>query len=133
MHRLTARLLLLVLLAGPVAPMAAAASMREHERCVRKPMGTRSEGMPACHHHTAVGADQNAVGGPPFERAFGSRECCSGHQCCRSLVRSRWAQVSLQARFQETDRADDHVSTPLPHFRSSELAAYHSVRAPPTL
>jgi hypothetical protein len=135
MHRLTARLLLLVLLAGTCAPLAGAMSMPVgHDHCVRKPLlGSRAEAMPACHHHAAAVADLNAVGSPISELALRSRECCSGHQCCRSLVRSQWAQVSLQTRFQQTDRTDDHVSPLPPHFRSLARAAYHSVRAPPVL
>lgn len=134
MHRLTARWLLLVLLAGTFAPLAGAVSMQSgNAHCVRKPMGTRAEGMPACHHHAAAVADQNAVAGPPSELAFLSRECCNGHQCCRSLVRSQWAQVRLHVLFEERDRAEDRVSTLLPQLRGLELAAYHSVRAPPTL
>jgi hypothetical protein len=134
MYRLTARLLLLILLAGTFAPLAGAALMQSrHEHCVRNPLGNRAEAMPGCHHHAAPVADQNAVASPTSELAFLSRECCSGHQCCRSLARSQWAHVGLHELFQETDRTDDLVPTVLPNFRSLNLAGSRSVRAPPAL
>lgn len=135
MRRLIARLLLLVLLGGTFAPLAGAVSIpaaREH--CLRKPLAATADTMPACHHHAAPVAERDAVlAGGSHGLAFRSNQCCSGHACCRSLVRSQWAKVGLHAIFQETARTDDRVSALHPPVQRLDLAAYHSVRAPPTL
>jgi hypothetical protein len=131
MRRLIARSLLLVLLAGTLAPLAGAVAMpAAHEHCMRKPLGTPADSMPGCHHHAEHGA---VLPGSSHDLAFRSNQCCSGHACCRSLVRSQWAKVSLHAFFLETDRTDDRVSMLHLPVQRLDLAAYHSVRAPPTL
>ena len=132
MRRPIARLLLLVLLAGTFAPLAAAASMpAAHEHCVRTPMGAPADSMPGCHHHAAApaAAPRAALPGPSSEPAFRSNQCCSGHACCRSLVRSQWAKVSLQGFFAETDRTTDRVSALQPRVQRLDLMAFHSVKA----
>jgi hypothetical protein len=134
MYRLTARLLLLVLLAGTFAPLAAAASIQTaQEHCVRKPLAARPDSMPGCHHAAPAASHDTVDIRPISGDVFHSNQCCSGHECCRSQVRARWAQVRMQAVFLEAGRTDDRVSPLHPQGRSLELAAYHSVRAPPTL
>ncbi|MGC2196451.1 MAG: hypothetical protein WA628_17390 [Terriglobales bacterium] len=101
---------------------------------MRKPLAAPADSMPDCHHHAAsVTKHRAARSGPSSELALRSNQCCAGHACCRSLVRSQWAKVSLQGLFQETDRTEDRVSALHPLVRRLDLAAYHSVRAPPTL
>jgi hypothetical protein len=66
-HRITARLLLLVLLVGVFAPAALAAIVPAHACCVRKPM---------MHSHSA----------PPSSEFHATD--CSSHRCCRPLTSS---------------------------------------------
>jgi len=70
MHRLTARLLLVLLLAGVFVPVALAiATPAPHACCLRKPMQSS--------HDSEFQA-------PPG--------CCS-HDCCRPLTVSQWADL----------------------------------------
>ena len=134
MYRLTAKLLLLTLFAGTFAPMAAALSTPAgHEHCARKPMAVRAESTPPCHHHAAAKADPDLTSQADTGLAFRSSQCCSGHECCRSLVRTQSARAGLRTRFQQTDRTEDSVLAFHPHFPRIDLAAYHSVRGPPAL
>ena len=137
MHRLTARFLLLVLLAGTFGPYAVAVTSMEasHAHCSRKPLpAVRAEDMPGCHQHAASGAHhESAIANSPSDHAFRSNACCFGHECCRSLVRSQWAQVSLQGSSTATARVDAYVPVSHPQFRTSDQATFHSGRAPPVL
>lgn len=129
MSRWTAKLLLLVLLAGLFAPLATAASAPA-SHCVRKPLTTPTDaqGMPGCHHRAAGAAAPTQV-----KLGFVSRQCCSGHECCRSTVRSQWAQVNRPAFFSQTDLVNDHVSTLRANLRGLEPASHLFVRGPPEL
>jgi len=72
MHRLTARLLLILLLAGVFTPLALAITApMPHACCMRKPM------------HDA-GSHDSQFQAPP--------SCCD-HDCCRPLTVSQWADV----------------------------------------
>jgi hypothetical protein len=128
MNRSTAKFLLLVLLAGMCAPLAAAVSMPV-DHCVRKPLASRTPAMAGCHHHvTAVSPESSNV-----SLALRSKPCCEGHECCRSMVRSHSAQVGSHTLFQEVDRIEDYVSFEHARRNDLQLAAYHSVRGPPAL
>ena len=128
MNRWTAQFLLLVLLAGMCAPLAAAVSMPA-DHCVRKPLAAPTPGMAGCHHHaTAVPPESSNV-----SLAVQSKQCCEGHECCRSMVRSHSAQVGSRTLFQEVDRIEDYISFEHARRHDLELAAYHSVRGPPAL
>ena len=134
MRRLTARFLLLVLFAGTLAPLAAAASVpSQHEHCVRTPLAMQTQSTPSCHHHVAAEAHEPSPPGPISKNNLHSNPCCTGHECCRPLARALWAQVSLQSPSQQTGRTSDRVLALQPHVRTLELATYHSVRAPPAL
>jgi hypothetical protein len=134
MKRLTARFLLLVLFAGTLAPFAAASAPMQHEHCARKPLADRMEGTPPCHHHAAAEPSHGAVSsGPSSNHTIHSNSCCTGHECCRSMVRSQWAQVGPRTILQQSGRAADRVAFPQEQVRSLDLPAYHSVRAPPIL
>lgn len=135
MIRWTAKFLLLVLLVGPFAPMAAALSMAPSaqapvpaDHCVRKPAGAMAP-MPGCHHHEAATQSEPAH----IPSAFRSANCCDGHECCRSMVRSLSADNSPQPVSAVVDRAETHVSQPQTPFASLEFVLYRSVRGPPAL
>lgn len=127
MSRWTAKFLLLVLLAGLLAPLATAVTAPA-PHCVRKPLttSTHAEGMAGCHQHAAATPTQVKLG-------FVSRQCCTGHECCRSPVRSHWAQVNPSAVFGQIDRANDHVATLRQAPYGLELSPYLFVRGPPEL
>lgn len=128
MNRWTAKFLLLVLLAGMCAPLAAAASMPA-AHCVRRPVAAAMPSMPGCNHH------EQATSAQPSKTSLtvGSRQCCEGHECCRSLVRSHSAQVGSRAILQQVDRTKDYVSLQHASLINLELASYQLVRGPPAL
>lgn len=126
MGRWTAKFLLLVLLAGLFAPLAAAASMPA-QHCVRKPMAAQAQSMPGCHHHAAPAAAPVSV-----KLAFLSRQCCNEHECCRSTVRRHWVHVNRPTLLGQIDSVHDQVITLRASLDDLELPAYHFVRGPPT-
>ena len=109
MRRLTARLLLIVLLVGVFVPVALAISAPPpHACCMRKPL---------LNH-----ASQD----PEFEATD-----CSRHDCCRPLAVSHWARPRPRVSV-----GIEHPSATLllelrPVHRTANLDAFHSVRAPP--
>src|SRR5690349_9374609 len=112
MHRLTARLLLILLLVGSFAPAALAISApTPHACCMRKPM----------HMGATHGSEFHAPA-----------SCCQ-HDCCRALTVSQWAQLTLSTN---TDRASASTALQL-DWRAilvcSPLTSTHSGRAPPQL
>jgi len=136
MIRWTAKFLLLVLIAGPFAPMAAAwsiaqapsapASARDH--CLRKPVAA-STPVPRCHHHAADTAPEPT----PVPLGVRSTNCCDGHECCRSMVRSHSANIGPRPMFTAVDRAENHVPLPYTSFVNRDAVDSHSVRGPPAL
>jgi hypothetical protein len=130
MNRWTAKFLLLVLLGGMCAPMAAAVSMPA-DHCLRKPLATTMPSMPGCHPHD----HDHATEAKPSDTSLTirSKQCCNGHECCRSMVRSHSAHIGPRTLFQEIDRIDDYVSLRHAPLVKLELAAYRSVRGPPAL
>jgi hypothetical protein len=135
MIRWTAKFLLLVLLAGPFVPMAAAFSMApptqaaiSADHCVRKPAAA-APSMPGCHHHAAAAPSEPTH--TPL--AVRSGNCCDGHECCRSMVRSHSANVARRTIFAAVDRAETHVPAAHSSFPDLDLVGSHSVRGPPAL
>src|SRR5438309_10795903 len=114
MRRLTARLLLLVLLLGTFSPVALALSAQpRHACCVRK--------KPHCHNTLPTDPDGLAIYAPS----------CAQRSCCRALSLTHWAQPQ-----------PSHKAHPVPHnqllshlpqviFAGADLAAAHTVRGPP--
>lgn len=135
MIRWTAKFLLLVLLAGTFAPMAAAYAMAPQpsamampaDHCQRKPVAAPA--MAGCHHHAAATTAEPART-PLYVR---SGNCCDGHECCRSMVRTLSANVGPRPIFAAIARTEDHL--PLQHtsFLNREFVAAHTVRGPPAL
>jgi len=112
MHRLTARLLLTLVLVGVFAPVAMAISApAPHACCMRKAM----------HDH---GGHNSEFKAPPA--------CCQ-HDCCRPLTVSHWAQLRPSG---DAFLAPLAANLPLPA-ESVNLTpvvdASHSGRAPPQL
>ena len=110
MHRLTARLLVVLSLMGVFAPVALAILVpTPHACCLRKPL----------HGRTSHNSEFNA---PPG--------CCQ-HDCCRPLTVSRWAQLTPPAGLQFTPTAAIlRAPQRLAHFVTAAYNA-HSSRAPP--
>jgi len=135
MIRWTAKFLLLVLLAGPFAPMAPAYSMATHpsnmampaDHCQRKSVATPT--MPGCHHHPAA-TPIEPLRSPLAVRA---NDCCEGHECCRSMVRTLSANIGPQPSFTVIAQTEDHVPTQHTSFLNRDLVGSLSVRGPPTL
>jgi hypothetical protein len=136
MRRLIASFSLLILLAGTFAPMAAAMPMSMQAsgaHCARKPSPLpQADATPACHHHHAA-QEAAKVESVPSDQILDSSQCCCDHECCRSLARSQWAQVSGQARTRSQQPPTRLVATRHDVVRSLELALYRPVRAPPLL
>jgi hypothetical protein len=108
MHRLTARVLMVLLLAGVLAPVAMAISApTPHACCLRKPM------------HDSRDAEFQA---PPG--------CCD-HDCCRPLTVSQWADLGPGAATCNSLPAA-HLQSDALHADALSLT-YHalSVRGPP--
>jgi hypothetical protein len=110
MHRLTARLLLVLLLAGVFVPVALAISATPaHACCMRKPMHGR----------------------PSHDAEFQGPPGCCQHDCCRPLTVSRAAHLTSTTCAQAPPALTilEHERQPI-HFTSSVDHAY-SGRAPP--
>jgi hypothetical protein len=81
MHRLTARLLLLIALLGNFLPLALAASTAPaHQCCFRKGV-----------HHCQGSSGQLGEG-----LSFNSGSCCN-HDCCGAVTTAQWAQAQAEA------------------------------------
>jgi hypothetical protein len=137
MHRFIAKMLSAVLLAGTCGPFVFAMGLTSAAgvHCKRKSLqAVRVEETPSCHrHHAAALADQSVEKHDSSEPSVRASQCCAGHECCRSTVRSRWAQPCLTADVRAVARAETLVSAQAPQFQSSELSAYYPARAPPAL
>ena len=108
MHRLTARLLLILLLAGVFTPVAlAVAAPMPHACCMRKPM---------------QGSQQSEFQAPPG--------CCD-HDCCRPLTVSQWADVGPGAATSGSLPANRLQSDILPAEPLTFTQHAPSVRGPP--
>lgn len=108
MNRLTARLLLIVLLAGTFVPLALAISApAPHACCVRKPL-----------HDSSTDATLHAF-------------ACGNHSCCTPLTSACWVVSGSRPRT-KIDPVRASLLAELPQiFRNNEVANSQSVRAPP--
>jgi hypothetical protein len=124
MHRWTAKLLLLVLLAPAFGPLALArASRQESPHCVRQAAKPAMQ----CHHGMAMAPERRSS-----ETSFRALDnCCPNHDCCRGLRTSEWARpasdllscVSLLIEHAPASRGEVPPST--------DVSQYDSARAPP--
>ena len=110
MHRLTARLLLVLLLTGIFVPVALAVSAPlPHACCMRKPM----------HDHGSSSRELQAVGS-------------QSHNCCPPVTTAHWAELG--------SGIDPDVHPPLAYLAPASHPVLHSnysnslrpVRGPPT-
>jgi hypothetical protein len=110
MHRLTARLLLTLMLVGMFAPVALAISApAPHACCMRKPM--HDHGQPGSEFHSPASHCQ--------------------HDCCHALAGFRSAQLK-PASVGSVTPASSHLTRQAdPILRSSRECSSRSVRAPP--
>jgi hypothetical protein len=137
MHRLIARLLPLVLIAGMLTPFATGMPMQTSgAHCNRKPLSQSkpAEKVPACHHHAMPGmADHEAMNASPTHEILDSKDCCCDHECCRSMARSQSAAINRRVVFQDFQPATKVAGRLHTSALSYDLALYRSVRAPPAL
>jgi hypothetical protein len=115
MHRLTARLLLLFVLLGSLAPLALAVTAPPpHACCLRK-------GVHHCHDSLASESGQPLIQGA---------SCCHG-DCTRALTTAEWAhpQPKLAAFFLEANNVRRAASRP--HSPATASLEFQSTRAPP--
>jgi hypothetical protein len=110
MHRLTARVLLTLLLVGTMAPLALALSApAQHACCMRKPMSD--------------------AGAPKYQLNAFSYDCCN-HDCCRTLTTSRWAQIAPATSYTPLEHAS-RISLSVAALDQSTANRSHSGRSPP--
>jgi hypothetical protein len=110
MHRLTARLLLVLLLVGVFAPVALAISAPvPHACCLRKPMRSQTSHNPEFH-------------APPT--------CCQ-HDCCRPIMVAQWAQLTPNAAVHTATLVAKLLSATQTTRIASSSDGAHSGRAPP--
>jgi len=108
-HRLTARLLLILLLVSAFAPVALAISTPPpHACCLRKPL-------------------RDGRHDPEIQ----STPACCRHDCCRPLTVSLWAHFVPLANARVTPTSVPLPSELHPIHRTSGDNRSHSVRAPP--
>ena len=115
MHQLIARFLLLVALAGNLAPLAmATAATPPHACCIRK-------AAHRCHDSAGLESEQLAI------RAASA---CN-HDCCRAVTTAQWAhQQPPVNRFCALTIAD-YLGPQEPVFPNTKVSASQSTRAPP--
>jgi hypothetical protein len=110
MHRLTARLLLVLLLVGVFVPVALAISATPaHACCMRKPMHGR----------------------PSHDAEFQGPPGCCQHDCCRPLTVSRAAHLTSTTCAQATPASAILQSERQPSRLATSVNRAHSGRAPP--
>ena len=133
MQRVIARLLVSVLLLSALAPLASAAQPAP-ACCIRKPV-TRDAGMSGMHCHEAAGHMHDmaamASGAPSETHSLRSRDCCANHECCRSNVRSQWAQVGPALQARRLKLVQSHIAAPISSSAFAAPSDSHSGRAPP--
>ncbi len=111
MHRLTARVLLTLLLMGTLAPLALAiAAPAPHACCMRKPMH----------------------GAAPTTEIYAPLACC-GHDCCRTLTIPQWAHATLPAGARSLTTLASVESVMVLNEPLSPDAGRLSARAPPPI
>jgi hypothetical protein len=110
MYRLTARILLTLVLAGTFTPLALAISApAPHACCMRKPM-----------------LGEHA----PASQFSASSDCCN-HDCCKAVTISRWARLAEACSSYSSPRSSGMLGQFAATFGSSGTDALRSGRSPP--
>ena len=124
MHRLSARLLLLLTLVGTLAPILLAASTPPaHACCVRK---TRQ-----CHDMKMPGMSLDGMPEQPGSGTAIHTAGCDQQGCCRAMVVGSWATPRLSFLGELSSNVDVVAAEAHPNFVSSGAQTAGSVRAPP--
>jgi hypothetical protein len=115
MHRLIARLLLVVALVGNFGPLVLAATARSpHACCVRK-------AVHHCNDSLATDAGQLLI-----------REArCCNHDCCRAVTTARWAHAQPTTRASFAQIFEPYFGKSSPDSTHPGLFDLQSARAPP--
>jgi len=109
MHRLTARLLLVLVLVGTLAPVALAVSApAPHACCMRKAM----------HDHTSRSLEIQSVGG-------------EHRNCCPPVTTAHWAELGSSTNSSIQPLLAYLPAQPQPVLRSNYENALRPVRGPP--
>jgi hypothetical protein len=109
MRRLTARLLLVLLLAGLVTPAVLAISAPAPHACCRRK---------GAHQHPTQGVVLQSVS-------------CGDHRCCSSAASVQWAEAATQSSSCVHLAEADHAFCPAGTSLSCRRKDSHDVRAPP--
>jgi hypothetical protein len=122
MHRLIAKLLLMLALLGNIVPVAQAVAAPSVPECCRR------AGMHHCNGDSV--ANSNAPG--PGQASFSASGCCSG-DCGRAVTTPQWAHLQsvasdIVARIVEISPAPSSPRAP-----DTERNESPSTRAPPLL
>src|ERR1700737_852614 len=116
MHRLPAKLLLLLALAPNFIPPALAGTAPPpHACCTRKAANH-------CHESAASELNQPSVR---------SRGCCN-HDCCRAAITAQWAYAPPRAEDPFVKKVENHVPSSRLDSPTIEVSEFQSSRAPPT-
>jgi hypothetical protein len=116
MHRLTARFLLLLALAGTSAPLALAVTAAPlHGCCLRK------------EAHQCHGSAPE-----PDQRTIHDAGCCN-HDCGRAVTTSQWAHTQALAASFTAHIIEARITESGSSIPSSKLFASQSTRAPPQI
>lgn len=153
MQRWIAKFIVLVMLVPTLGPLALARlSPMEGMHCMRRPVGaaastTGAEPAMHCHEGMPQRAEENsgqrseessgrsleqaAASSPPSEASFRSPDCCSGHECCRSLTTSGRAHLTGIRSSYVSLRIEPAPSALAATRVPSALIGADSARAPP--
>ncbi|MGA8621269.1 MAG: hypothetical protein WB660_22440 [Candidatus Sulfotelmatobacter sp.] len=115
MHRLTARLLLLLALVGNLAPIALAATAAPpHACCLRK-------GFHHCHDSLA-----SETGQPVIRDA----SCCK-RDCCRAVTTTQGAHAQPPVAIPFAQNVEQYLGQSSPVSPNTAVSGFQATRAPP--
>lgn len=126
-------LIMLVPAFGPLA-LARVAPM-ESMHCMRRPLATARAGEPAMRCHE--GLAKNGVAGDGRagilepEASFRSLDCCSNHDCCRSVKTSEWARPTSNLLSFLSLLVEPALSIQVASHILAGISGTDSARAPP--
>src|SRR5580658_1813168 len=113
MHRLTARLLLLLALAGYLVPIAMASEAPPHACCLRK-----------------IHRCQDSLSSESAQPVIRSASCCHG-DCCRAVTTEQWAHAQARTSAAFMRHVEAYLGRSSPASPTVEVSSSQSTRAPP--
>lgn len=117
MHRLTAKLLLLIALGGNIVPLALATGAAQLPQCCLR------KGVHHCHNFSVYSGEGLSVA---------STSSCS-HECCRATTPAQWAHAEKSERATSAHRVELCLSKSQSSNLGSAASTSLSTRAPPRL